>query len=611
MRARLRYKVDTSLATGTSPVIRMLAVATIGLVIGAGLTLWIGHVRVNGRSGGVEGFWASLMRTLDPGTMGSDSGWPFRVVSLAVTVGGIFIVSTLIGLLSAGIDQRLADLRRGRSTVLERGHLLVLGWSPKLFTFLAELEVAHDGATGCVVVLASNDKIELEESIRMTLPNLRNLRVVVRSGDSSDPQVLPICSPLAARAIVVLHDGNDGDAQTVRTVLALGALGLSPDVPVVTELSDSGRAEALKSASPLRLCTIVSHEWIARITAQVCRRPELASIYEELLDFEGVELYYRAVPEALVGTPVGEIVFGLRGAVLVGISTDGEATLAPDASTPLMAGDELIVIAETDRSFSLAAGSVHTHRDEALTLLDEDESAADVVGILGWSILGERVLDELDHYLPMGSHVDLIVGDKSGLEIEAPAHVFQRFELRVSDGDTTSPRLLHRLIDDPSLDRLMVLAERGHREAAEADARVMLTLLELRQMLCDRPEVRVVAELLDPRNIELIRAGGTEEFIVGERLISLLMAQLSENCQLMEVFDSLLATTGPEFSVVPASLVVPAGHPTTLASVAERLMRDGIYLVGVIDQGRARLDVDLAAPFDPATMQAFAVLRDL
>jgi len=139
----------------------------------------------------------------------------------------------------------------------------------------------------------------------------------------------------------------------------------------------------------------------------------------------------------------------------------------------------------------------------------------------------------------------------------------------------------------------------------------MLTLLELRQMLCDRPGVRVVAELLDPRNIELIRSGGTEEFIVGERLISLLMAQLAEDCRLMEVFDNLLANTGPEFSVLPAQLVVPAGHATTLACVAERLLREGVYLVGVVQQGRARLDIDLAEPFEPATMQAFAVIRDL
>ena len=40
----------------------------------------------------------------------------------ALTIGGLFIVSALIGVIAAGIDAKLADLRRGRSLVIEKDH---------------------------------------------------------------------------------------------------------------------------------------------------------------------------------------------------------------------------------------------------------------------------------------------------------------------------------------------------------------------------------------------------------------------------------------------------------------------------------------------------------
>ena len=42
---------------------------------------------------------------------GPFAGWLFRIVMLAVTIGGIFIVSTLIGVLSSGIEGKLDQLR--------------------------------------------------------------------------------------------------------------------------------------------------------------------------------------------------------------------------------------------------------------------------------------------------------------------------------------------------------------------------------------------------------------------------------------------------------------------------------------------------------------------
>ena len=64
------------------------------------------------------------MATLDPGTMGGDSGWGFRIFMLIITIGGLIIVASLIGIISGAFDSKVEELRKGflklRRTVQER-----------------------------------------------------------------------------------------------------------------------------------------------------------------------------------------------------------------------------------------------------------------------------------------------------------------------------------------------------------------------------------------------------------------------------------------------------------------------------------------------------------
>src|SRR3954462_10543269 len=138
--ARLRYAFDKSMAGGTIALIGWLGLVSLALIAIAGLFLAIPHISPAGEEpmGFIEGTWASLMRTLDPGTMGGDSGWGFRLVMLTVTVAGIFVVSALIGVLSSGLEGRLDELRKGRSRVLEQEHTIIFNWSPSIFDVISE-----------------------------------------------------------------------------------------------------------------------------------------------------------------------------------------------------------------------------------------------------------------------------------------------------------------------------------------------------------------------------------------------------------------------------------------------------------------------------------------
>ncbi len=184
----------------------------------------------------------NLLHALDPGTIGGDAGspWRFLLTMLVLTIAGLFIVSALIGVIATGIDTKLADLRRGRSLVLEKDHTVILGWSDSIFTIISELTLANESRKPpVIVVLADRDKVEMEEEIKAKVPDRRGTRLVCRSGSPMDLDDLRLSSHDTARSVILLApDSDDPDSEVIKTLLAL-THGSAEDGPrIVAEIRD-------------------------------------------------------------------------------------------------------------------------------------------------------------------------------------------------------------------------------------------------------------------------------------------------------------------------------------------------------------------------------------
>src|SRR5687768_1168466 len=122
---RLRYRFDNIMARGPIALIGWLFLLSLLLIVIIALVMMA--LGLNQTPGEEIGFgsllWRNLMRTLDAGTMGADQGTPgFLLMMLLVTMGGIFVVSILIGVLTSGIEGQIEALRKGRSFVVENNH---------------------------------------------------------------------------------------------------------------------------------------------------------------------------------------------------------------------------------------------------------------------------------------------------------------------------------------------------------------------------------------------------------------------------------------------------------------------------------------------------------
>lgn len=523
----------------------------------------------------IELLWLSLLRTLDPGTMGGDSGSvPFVLSMLAVTLGGIFIISTLIGVISTGIEGRLADLRKGRSVVVETGHTVILGWSPEVYSVVEQLVAANANTRGhTIVILANRDKVQMEDDIRQRVPHTGVSRIVCRSGSPIDLDELNICSPQTSRSMIVLSpDGTDPDTDVIKTLLAItNAPDRRPEpYQIVAQIRYPRNVDVARLAGHGEARLVLGGELIGRIAAQACRQPGLAIIYMELLDFGGNEIYFFEEP-SLTGTQFGEALHAFRDASLIGIApAEGRPLINPPMDRTIGVGDQLLFIALDDDTIRRSDPPPGGPALDRVALPAATTPRPENTLVLGWNWRTPGVLLELDRYVPGGSGLTVAAtGPSIQEQVDAVRQALTNQSLTFQATDTTDRRVLDALTVEP-YDHVLILSYSDVLDEQRADAKTLITLLHLRDIAArSNKSFSIVSEMLDLRNRNLAKATRADDFIVSDKLVSLTMSQLAENPRLDAVLDELFNVEGSEVYLRPAGDYVQLGGPVDFYTVVE------------------------------------------
>ncbi len=587
---RLRYWFDNLMARGPVALIALLALVTAALILVVSSIVTIVRVAPQGMTGSemdiFEVAWRILLRMLDAGTMGGDTGSPpFLFSMLVVTLGGVFVVSTLIGVITNGIDNKLQELRRGRSFVLEQNHTLILGWSPQIFPIISELVIANaNRPRSSIVVLGNQDKLAMEEEIRAKVGSTGRTRIVCRTGDPLDLTDLEIVNPHTARSIIILApQSDDPDTQVIKTILALTNNPNRRPQPyhIVAAIRNAKNMEIARLVGRDEAQLVLANDLISRITVQTCRQSGLSVVYTELLDFEGDEIYFKAEP-TLIGKTFGEALMAYEDSSVIGVHhQDGRTVLNPPMDTPIVAGDQIIAISEDDDTIKLSGRTELDIDTSAIQPPRVAELTAERTLILGWNNYGPNIINELDNYVPAGSTTTVVA---SVAEAEAQiAHQcvgLKNQSVAFKFGDTTDRRVLDSLAI-PTYQHVVVLSYSDLLDPQKADARTLITLLHLRDIQeREGHDLSIVSEMLDLRNRELAEVTRADDFIVSDQLISLIVSQVSENKFLNAVFADLFDPAGSEIYLKPAENYVQLSHPVNFYTVVEAARQRGEVAIG-------------------------------
>jgi voltage-gated potassium channel Kch len=569
---RFQYWFDNFMSRGTGAMLTGLFVLSALIILAAAALVKLTNTAPNGESFS-ELAWMSLLRTLDSGTMGGDAGNVFFLaMMLFVTFGGIFVVSALIGIINNGLEDKMEELRKGRSQVLENDHTLILGFTPQIFTILSELILANESrkSGAVIVVLADQDKVEMEDAINDRIADTKNTRIICRSGSPIDLSDLEIASPHTARSIIVLSEGADPDTHVIKSVLAITNNPNRRDKPyhIVTQIRDPKNMDVVKMLGTKDVVQpILTNDLIARVVAQTSRQSGLSIVYTELMNFGGDEIYFKETPQ-LAGKTFGDTLASFDTSTVMGLRrANGTVVMNPPMDTLIQAGDHVVVIAEDDDKVVLANSRIPSDEGLIQQTGKVSKPGPERALILGWNRSGSIIVRELDAYVAKGSELTIV------------SDIYELQKVTVLEGDIRDRALLEKL-NAPDYDHVIVLAY-SHIEQQEADAITLVTLLHLRD-IAERDETpfSIISEMLDLRNRELAEAAKVDDFIVSEHLISLMMAQLSENAELLGVFTDMFDPEGSEIYLKPMSDYVAFGRPVNFQTVIEAARRRNETAIG-------------------------------
>lgn len=587
LREKLQYGFDNLMSKGTASLVAVLfgATALVILLVALALSLLDGsHPQLG------ENAWASLMHIIDAGTItGADTeDVTFVVLMSLATLCGLFVTSILIGIITSGFEEKLDALKKGNSRVIETNHTVILGFDYNTFTVISELVEANENQkSGCIVILSPDEKETVEELVSQGVPDLKNTRIICRTGAITDGYMLEKCSLETARSIII---NSDQDFLTVKAILTINnyfaSLELENPPHIVATIRTQANYDAIQIIDQGNVELLLVEDTISRIIAQTCRQPGLSNVLVELFDYDGDELYFESF-DTFAGKAFGDTLNAFEKAVVFGYQRKGEVVLNPHPSALLEQGDKLILLVEDD-----GMAKPGTYSWDSVAGLESNDAIADApenILIIGQNGMLDNIVTQLDEYFCKGSCIT--VADSSGFDALADIQTnLKHIEMNFRLCDINNHAVLEELTRDGVSHILLLSSDDCDTETA--DALTLLQLIHLRNIAqtCGRTYT-ITSEMQDVSNQKLAQATNTNDLVVGSNIINLISTQISENRSLAVVFRELLQAEGSEIYIRKASNFVKLHTEMDFYQVTELLKARNQVAVGYKKQGEDGFEI--------------------
>ena len=398
-------------------------------------------------------------------------------------------------------------------------------------------------------------------------------------------------------------EDDDPDPAVIKTILALTRGAGRSDVPyhIVAEIQDPRNLDVARLAGGEEAVILDKSLTVSRLIVQTSRQSGAAFVYQDLLDFDGDEIYMR-LDASLEGRAYGDALLAYEDCSVIGLrDAAGDVKLNPAMDRPILEGDMVIAIAEDDTVLA-AARRCRVEVDEA-TIRDGRRQAErpESTIVLGYNRRTPLVVAELDAYAKPGARVELMAAHPLGREVlDAAVAGLERLSVLTHPGETTDRAQLDAL-DLARFDRVIVMSDAHAPDRARADARVLVTLLHLRD-IAGRTGAgfTIVSEIIDEADRALASVAEVDDIVVSGQVISYLLAQISENRDLGAVFAELLGAEGSELYMRPVEDYATPGERVPYAALVAAARRRGETAIGYRVAAQASTaDADFGVVLNP------------
>lgn len=576
LKERFNYWFDNRMSKGLLGFIRVLIIASVMLaVLIAALTVMLGF---DGDSDHAGVFWDSIATVISAEIPYFDDGnWGYLILMSVNAIAGMLFTSVLIGIITSAIEEKLTDLKRGNSAVIESDHIVVLGFHPGEYTLLNQLILAAEGAPTCIVLGSDLERETAEELLRGNLSVPGNIRIIYRTVDITDPVMLRKCAITTCRTVIV---SPGEDAQIIKTILAVSRLLQDEhvtDVRINAILATNYYLFPKSLADAHNISIIKTNEILAKIIAHSCTQTGLSETFREVFNFEGSEFHIMSCPELEENT-FDQAMIRLDNAVPSGIYRDHHAILNPPADFRIQAGDQLIIFSETKNSAvlrDLPDLPAHNHDHTPPTTVCQH------IGVL---VIGHNdtlpiILRELPENVASAYLPEPVMNTAYLAQCQAVA-ARRNLQLHYYDENPDCEDAVVRLAQRAA--HIVILSDHN-KTAEEADMEAMFLLLNFRDVrFRQNLHFNITVEMCTEHNQRLASGNDHTDFLVSSSMSSLFLAQLAENPELIEVFRDLLDNEGTELYLKNAGDLNLCGVHTVL-ELRRIALSCGFILLGYLD----------------------------
>ena len=565
-RERFSYWFDTRMSKGSMELVKLLTIATLIAVLLFSIVLLVTGLAEDGP---LPAFWDSFSTIINAWMPSSEDGSPGYLIIMALAaIVGLLVTSVLIGIISSAIEEKIISLRRGNSRVLEKDHIVVVGFYPGEYTLLQQLILAAGKKPCCLVIAGDMERDEMEQYIRDNIEVPKNVRIICRNADIFDPATLEKCSLSEARSVII---SPTDDERTVKALLSATRIvdGAENDQIRIGAIVSRGEyCFPPTLAARHNVTALQTNETLARIIAHSCTQPGLSATFREVFNFEGSEMYRIHLPQA-AGLSFAELLARTDRAVPIGLFKDGKLTMFPAPETRVEEEDGILVFSE-ERDSALLAES--RPEEEMPAMPASVPEAVGTIVIIGQNDSLRTVLDEL----PEDTQLVILAGTGDGAEILKEKDRWPGREIRIDRRDPDKPAELESLAAEAA--HIVVLSDHQN-DAESADMQSIFRILHLRDIRNRRGfPYNITSEMRLERNQILVAEGDDTDFIVASNMSSLFLAQLAENPELIEAFRELLSNKGNELYLKKARRQGCAGTHSVRALRQHLLSQDYIFL---------------------------------
>lgn len=503
-----------------------------------------------------------------PGNMNQDSASPpwLKITTILAGFTGVVLLSMLIAFITSWLNSQLHTFRKGRGKIFEVGHTIILGWNERVIDIIRELIIANESEKrACIVVLAERQKEDIDDLLTKRLPNTKTTVVITTSGNPSNINELRRVNITSAKSVILLAKCSENasfekkiasDIQALKSILAIKSCqGYENKIPIISEVFTTEKRKIIEFFGDAKIIALDSWNIMGKLMTQTSLTSGLQLFYNEILSFDGCEIYFYKAD--WVNMKFTDLSYHFEDGIPLGIyRSNGELLLRPSEQVRLDADDEVIIMAEDDSTIKYSPKPLFQPTTFPMPDIKLEQAIVTTL-VLGWHDVAEILITEASDYLLPGSHFE-IVYDKPDDSLKQKIKKLQKASpelcINLIEGNPMNEEQLLELKPE-KYDHLIILPQdNDDQDADKVDSDTLIILLLLRKIFTEDSTPKILTQVLNSENQELIHQTDVDDFIISNQLITSILAQMSEEPRIKLLYDDLFSEDGSEIYLKPAYL---------------------------------------------------------